>query len=301
MSHEPIPPPSPGFDRHDLALVGEPAPRAARPGRGRASAASRGSRAPRPRRPRPRSGARRSRAACGRCRSRRTGRASSSRSTGRGGGGRPRASRAGPAGIAATLADVRSICLWRSLISRYLTWKLRQNPPRSQRASGRCSATASMEERREHGGLLGRQRPLAHLGVRARSGRRPGRSAARARATGTASTVVSQSAFSSSASKNRSTQRPSPQQCSNVVGQAPNFSPSSPIMPDAVAGLGRVVAQVADHVLDGPERDPVAQALLRAEHRQQLALVLGRVRRPTGSPPGSTAARKCWSSRIVQR
>ena len=43
--------------------------------------------------------------------------------------------------------------------------------------------------------------------------------------------VVSQSAFASSASKNRSTQRPSPQQCSQVVGQAPNFSPSSPIIP----------------------------------------------------------------------
>ena len=36
-------------------------------------------------------------------------------------------SRAAPAGIAATVAEARSICLWRSLISRYLTWKLRQN------------------------------------------------------------------------------------------------------------------------------------------------------------------------------
>ena len=45
--------------------------------------------------------------------------------------------------MAATLRDVRSICLWRSLISRYLTWKLRQNPPRSQRASGWWRATAS--------------------------------------------------------------------------------------------------------------------------------------------------------------
>ena len=51
--------------------------------------------------------------------------------------------RDGPSVIAATLREVRSICLWRSLISRYLTWKLRQNPPRSQRASGRCAATAS--------------------------------------------------------------------------------------------------------------------------------------------------------------
>ena len=44
-------------------------------------------------------------------------------------------------------------------------------------------------------------------------------------------TIVSQPALDSRASKNRSTQRPWPQQCSYVVGQAPNFSPSSPIMP----------------------------------------------------------------------
>ena len=49
---------------------------------------------------------------------------------------------AGPGGIAATFADVRSICLWRSLISRYFTWKLRQNAPRSQRASGRVLSCA---------------------------------------------------------------------------------------------------------------------------------------------------------------
>ena len=50
--------------------------------------------------------------------------------------------------------------------------------------------------------------------------------------------------------------------------------------PDAVARLGRVVAQVADHVLDRPERDPVAQALLRPEDGEQVALVLGRVGAP---------------------
>ena len=43
--------------------------------------------------------------------------------------------------------------------------------------------------------------------------------------------VVSQPAFASSASKNRSTQRLVPQQCSHVVGHDPNFSPSSPIIP----------------------------------------------------------------------
>jgi len=45
--------------------------------------------------------------------------------------------------VAATLRDARSICLCRSLISRYLTWKLRQKPPRSQRAAGSLRAWAS--------------------------------------------------------------------------------------------------------------------------------------------------------------
>ncbi len=49
-----------------------------------------------------------------------------------------------------------------------------------------------------------------------------------------------------------------------------------------VAGLGGVVAQVVDHGLDRPERDPVAQALLGAEHREQVALVLGGVGAPQG-------------------
>ena len=49
---------------------------------------------------------------------------------------------------------------------------------------------------------------------------------------------------------------------------------------DPVAGLGGVVAEVADDVLDVPERDPVAQALLGPEDRQQPALVLGRVGAP---------------------
>jgi len=48
--------------------------------------------------------------------------------------------RAGPSVMAATLREVRSICLWRSLISRYFTWKLRHDAPRIQRASGRPSA-----------------------------------------------------------------------------------------------------------------------------------------------------------------
>jgi hypothetical protein len=36
---------------------------------------------------------------------------------------------------------------------------------------------------------------------------------------------------------------------------------------DAIAGVGRVVAEVADDVLDVGKRDPIAQPLLGAEHR----------------------------------
>ena len=50
--------------------------------------------------------------------------------------------------------------------------------------------------------------------------------------------------------------------------------------PDPVPVLGGVVAEIVDDLLDVPERDPVAQALLRPEHAQELALVLGRVRTP---------------------
>jgi hypothetical protein len=48
----------------------------------------------------------------------------------------------------------------------------------------------------------------------------------------------------------------------------------------ALAILGRVIAEVADDVVDLGERDPVAEALLGAEDGQDLALVVGRVRAP---------------------
>ena len=64
-----------------------------------------------------------------------------------------------------------------------------------------------------------------------RSAGRPGRPGGGRRSSRDGGIVVSQSALASRASKNRSTQRPAPQQCSQVVGQAPNFSPSSPIVP----------------------------------------------------------------------
>ena len=50
--------------------------------------------------------------------------------------------------------------------------------------------------------------------------------------------------------------------------------------PDPLAILRRMIAQVADDVLDSAERDPVAETLFRAEDRQELSLVLRRVRSP---------------------
>ena len=82
----------------------------------------------------------------------------------------------------------------------------------------------------ERGALIGGQRPLAHLGVGAgRQVDAADRAVAVEPADGVI--VVSQSRFASSAVKKRSTQPVGPQQCSNVVGQPPNFSPSSPIVP----------------------------------------------------------------------
>ena len=50
--------------------------------------------------------------------------------------------------------------------------------------------------------------------------------------------------------------------------------------PDPVALLGRVVAEVGDHVVDVAERDAVAKPLLRPEDRQDAALVVRGVRTP---------------------
>ena len=50
--------------------------------------------------------------------------------------------------------------------------------------------------------------------------------------------------------------------------------------PDPAAVLGGVLAEIVDDLLDVPERDPIAQALLCPEDAQELALVLGRVRTP---------------------
>ena len=65
-----------------------------------------------------------------------------------------------------------------------------------------------------------------------------------------------------------------------MVGHEPNFSPSSPIVPIRSPVVGGVLAEVVDDLLDVAERDPIAEALLRAEDPQELALVVGRVGAP---------------------
>jgi hypothetical protein len=116
------------------------------------------------------------------------------------------------------------------LISRYSTWKLRQNAPRNQRASGLCrfcaAWSAAVKARLSSGGNA--HSPISTYELVGTYTRPIGGWSAN-QAEGV--TVLSQEAFVSRAVKNRSTQRPAPQQCSQVVGQAPNFSPSSPIIP----------------------------------------------------------------------
>ena len=92
--------------------------------------------------------------------------------------------------------------------------------------------------------------------------------------------MVSQSRFASSAAKNRSTQPVSAPAVLERRRPAAELLAVVAHRPDALAGLGRVVAEVADDVVDLRERDPVAEALLGAEDRQDLALVVGRVRAP---------------------
>ena len=99
--------------------------------------------------------------------------------------------------------------------------------------------------------------------------------------------VVSQSAFASSASKNRSTQRPL------APAVLPGRRPRAELLavvahhPDPVAVLGRVVAQVVDDLLDVAERDPVAEPLLGAEDASGAGPGPRSCTAPTGPPRGS--------------
>ena len=181
---------------------------------------------------------------------------------------------------------LRSICLWRSLTSRYLTWKLRQNPPRSQRAAGIVAGDRVVEEAAEHDGLVGRQRPLAHLGVRrgrdvdAADGRLAveplrrghGRQPGRVRL-----------------ERLEEPLHPATAAPAVLVGRGPGAELLAVVAhhPDPVAVLRRVVAQVLDDRLHRPERDPVAEALLGPEDREQSSPGPRSCTRPRGSPRGS--------------
>ena len=169
--------------------------------------------------------------------------------------------------------------MWRSLTSRYLTWKLRQIAPRSQRSLGPALGRGLVDLAGERGALVGRQRPLAHLGVRA--GRQvdpPDRA------------VAVEPARRRDGRQPVAVRLEGGEEALDPAGRAPAVlerrRPAAELLavvahrPDALAGLGGVVAEVADDVVDLRERDPVAEALLGAEDRQDLALVVGRVRAP---------------------
>jgi len=64
------------------------------------------------------------------------------------------------------------------------------------------------------------------------------------------------------------------------LSHEPNFSPSSPIVPDALTLGGGVFAQILDHALNGAEGDAIAQTLLRAEDGKWLPLIFCEVGAP---------------------
>ena len=194
--------------------------------------------------------------------------------------------------------------MWRSLISRYLTWKLRQNPPRSQRASGRSSACARWSTSENTRALVGRQRPLAHLRVRAgrdvdpadrRLVGEPGRRGRRRQPVGVRLERLEEPLD------------PAALAPAVLLGRRPGAELLAVVAhhPDAVAVLGRVVAQVVDDLLDLAERDPVAQALLGAEDAsgggpgpRSCTAPRGP---PRGSPPPGSGRRRGSSTRSRPR
>ena len=169
--------------------------------------------------------------------------------------------------------------MWRSLISRYLTWKLRQKAPRSQRASGRRLGLGAMQDVGVDEALVRGQRPLAHLGVRAGrevdppdrrvrvqpGGRRDRRQPVGVRLEGLEEPLDPPTLAPAVL--------PGRRPCAELLAVVAHH-------PDPLAVLGGVLAQVADDVVDLAERDPVAKALLGPEDAQQVTLVLGRVRAP---------------------
>ena len=136
--------------------------------------------------------------ACARCRCRRTARASSSRSTGRGRGGRAR----GRAPRRRHRVDLgrRSEHLLVEVVDLAVrAWKLRQKPPRRKRASGAAFGLARRAARRETIASSGGSAHWVISDVGAGRARRRGRPAGGRSSQPDGVTVVSQSAFSSSA------------------------------------------------------------------------------------------------------
>ena len=155
--------------------------------------------------------------------------------------------------------------------------------PKTKRAAGDPCARASASTRWKIGRLLGRQRPLGHLDVRARrhvdsSGRRRA-----PRASPKAAPCSSQRRLAASG----------PEELLDPALPAPAVAvrarPAAELLavvahhPDALAILGRVAAQVVDQVADRLPRDPVAQTLLGAEDA-------------SGGVPGRRS-RRCSTSR----
>jgi hypothetical protein len=66
--------------------------------------------------------------------------------------------------------------------------------------------------------------------------------------------------------------------------------------PDAIAGLGRVVAEVGDHLVDLAERDAIAKALLGPEDGDEPTLVL----RGVGAPEGLLGDGRGTEVRVIE-
>ena len=136
-----------------------------------------------------------------------------------------------------------------------------------------------MEQAGEDARLAGRERPRAHLGVRGRGQVDPpdGRLAVQPLAGGDGREPVRVRL-----QRLEEALHPPAGAPAVLVGRRPGAELLAVVAhhADPPAVLRRVVTQVADDVLDGPERDAVAQALLRPEHGQQVALVLGGVGTP---------------------
>ena len=168
--------------------------------------------------------------------------------------------------------------MWRSLISRYLTWKFRQKPPWSQRAHGAFVRFGGLDRGLEGQALIRRQRPFAHLEI----GR--GRDVDPADRPVSGQPVGGRDRGDGWVRLDRAEEPVDPAVGAPavLVGVRPGPELLAVVAHEAepVAGRRGVRLEVADDVLDPPERDPVAQLPVRPEDGQEAALVLGGVRPP---------------------